>query len=227
MLRAIIFDCDGVIADTEPIHLSAFRKTLEEDEIVITDEEYFENYLGLDDRACFKRAFEIRGLEVGEAKVEQLLAAKAAYTTSFMREELRLFPGVEGFIRNASMKYPLAVATSALRREVELVLELTALRDMFKAVITAEDVARSKPDPEPYLKALEALNRSSAQSIKAADCLVIEDSARGVRSARGAGMRAIAVTNTCPAEQLAEADHIINSIESLSLSDVESLFQRF
>ena len=227
MLQAIIFDCDGVIADTEPIHLSAFRKTLEEYEIVVSDEEYFENYLGLDDRACFKRAFELRGLEISESRVERLLDSKAGFTTGFMREELRLFPGVEGFIRGAATKYPLAVATSALRREVELVLQLGAIRNLFMAVITAEDVARSKPDPEPYLKALEALNRSSAQRIEAANCLVIEDSTRGVRSARGAGMRAIAVTNTCPADQLAEADHVIDTIESLTLRDVEALFQRF
>ena len=227
MLQAIIFDCDGVIADTEPLHLSAFRRTLQEHGIIITDEEYFENYLGLDDRSCFTRVFQLRGREIGAGELDEMLSRKAGYTDSFMRDDLRLFPGVKEFIQGAARKYPLAVATSALRREVELVLKLSAIRDMFRAVIAAEDVTRSKPDPEPYLRALEALNQSSAQRIEAARCLVIEDSARGIQSARGAGMRSIGITNTCPAEQLTEADHIIETFESLSLSDAEALFLRF
>jgi len=227
MLRAIIFDCDGVIADTEPLHLEAFRRVLKDDGIVVSDDEYFLNYLGLDDRTCFKRAFHLRGLEIDEGRIDEMLSRKAGYTDTFMRQGLRLFPGVKALIQEAAIKYPLAVATSALSREVELVLELSEIRAMFRAVITAEDVTRSKPYPDPYLKALEAINLQRAGRIEATDCLAIEDSARGIQSARGAGMRSIAVTNTCPADQLAGADHVIETFESLSLADLEALFQRF
>src|SRR5215470_10934503 len=111
MLRAIIFDCDGVIADTEPIHLAAFQRVLGEEGITITEEEYFRDYLALDDRGCFLKVFSNHNKTLTQPDIVELIARKAACVGPAMREHLRLFPGVADFIKQASLIYPLAIAS--------------------------------------------------------------------------------------------------------------------
>jgi beta-phosphoglucomutase len=224
MLRAIIFDCDGVIADTEPLHLTAFQKVLGEEGIALSEEDYYRRYLALDDRACFRAVFSNSGLVLSEKELSRLVERKARYLNPVIRERLQLFPGVADLIRLAARKFPLAIASGALRREVELILQHSGLRDSFRFVISAEDVINSKPHPEPFLKALALINTSQVEAIRPGECLVIEDSIHGVEAAHLAGMRCLAVTNSYPKEQLAHADRVVESLAGLSLKDLESLF---
>jgi HAD superfamily hydrolase (TIGR01509 family) len=140
-----------------------------------------------------------------------------------MRTHLRLFPGVDEFIRRAADKYPLVIASGALRREIELVLDFGGLRDYFLAIVSAEDVARGKPDPESFLKAHGIINAHAALQISAQECLVIEDSLHGVEAARLAGMPVLAVTNSYSKEQLSKADFVVESLDDLSLDSLQAL----
>lgn len=224
MLKAIIFDCDGVIADTEPIHMAAFGRVLAEEGTTLTEEAYFREYLALDDRGCFTKALAGRGRSLTQVQLRVLIERKAGYVKSAMQDALQILPGVAEFISLASEVYPLAVASGALRPEIELVLKYGNFRDRFRVIVSAEDVDHCKPHPEPFIKALEQLNSEIGDYIEPAECLVIEDSIHGIRAAHQAVMRCIAVTNSYTREKLSEADHIVDTLAGLSLRDAESLF---
>lgn len=224
MLRAIIFDCDGVIADTEPIHLAAFGRVLAEEGITLSEDDYFAHYLALDDRGCFTRAFAEQGASLTRDQLSELIGRKAGYVEHAMQSSLRLLPGAAEFIRRAADCYPLAVASGALRAEIDTIVNYGGVRDCFSAIVSAEDVARSKPYPDPFIKALELLNLPTTDRIEPHECLVVEDSIHGVRAAHQAAMRCLAVTNSYPKEKLSEAALVVASLDGLSLKDVESLF---
>lgn len=224
MLKAIIFDCDGVIADTEPIHMAAFGRVLAEERVTLTEEDYFAHYLALDDRGCFTRAFAGRAASLTLDQLNDLIARKAGYVRHAMQSNLQLLPGAVEFIRRAAESYPLAVASGALRAEIEAIVNHGGLGDCFRAIVSAEDVARCKPHPDPFIKALELLNLPNADRIEPHECLVIEDSIHGVRAAHQAAMRCLAVTNSYPKEKLGEADIVVSSLAGLSLKDIERLF---
>jgi HAD superfamily hydrolase (TIGR01509 family) len=225
MLKAIIFDCDGVIADTEPIHMAAFGRVLGEEGITFSEEDYFAHYLGLDDRGCFNRACSGRGEPVAQDKLSELIQRKAVYVERAMQAELRILPGAAELIHLAAESYPLAVASGALRAEIALVLKVGGVGDRFRVIVSSEDVARSKPHPDPFIKACDLLNAVTGIHIEPGECLVIEDSFQGIHAAHKAAMRCLAVSNTYPKEKLSEADRVVESLIGLSLKDVETLFR--
>lgn len=224
MLRATIFDCDGVIADTEPLHFAALQAILAEEGIRLGKELYYREYLAFDDRGCFIKAFSDRGLALTTSKLTELIDRKGAAVEPVMSDHLRLFPGAADLIRRASEQFILAVASGALRREVELILRTAGVLDCFKAVVGAEDVSRSKPYPDPFLEALVRINAGLPTPIEAGSCLVIEDSIHGVHSAHAAGMKCLAVTNSYSREELGEAELVVASLEDLPLALLESMF---
>src|SRR3954467_1723571 len=110
-LRAIIFDMDGVICDSEPLHLQAFQKVLGEEGIVLTDNEYYDKYLAYDDRGCFEMAFRAHSRSVDAEALKSLLARKARYFDEQMKEHLVIYPGADNLVKKASDKYPIALAS--------------------------------------------------------------------------------------------------------------------
>lgn len=223
MLKAIIFDCDGVIADSEPLHMAALQRVLAEEGIVLTEEMYYREYLALDDRGCFTKAFDDHGQPLAGEQLGELIARKAAQLEPVMRTHLRIFPGVAEFIRLAAASYPLAVASGALRHEIDLILQHAGVGDCFATVISAEDVRHGKPDPEAFNKACDALSQLNRAGIATHECLVIEDSLHGVAAGKLAGMAVLAVTNSYPRERLQAADAVIDSFADLTPGDVERL----
>ena len=224
MLRAIIFDCDGVIADTEPFHFASFQRVLDEEGLRLTEQDYLARYLALDDRGCFTRAFTEAGRRLTDEKLVGLIARKASYIEPALSKHLKIFPGAAEFIKTASSKYPTAIASGALRGEIEMILTQAHVRDCFQVIVSAEDVSRGKPDPESFLKACEQICMATGEDIEPPDCLVIEDSIHGIHAAHAAEMVCLAVTNSYPKEKLAEAERIVETLERLSLAEVESLF---
>ena len=224
MLKAIIFDCDGVIANTEPIHLAGFTEVLAEHGIALTKDDYLAHYLALDDRGCFTKSFAAHGSPLSQDQLQELIRRKAEYVRRAMRTDLTLLPGITEFVQAAADRYPLAVASGALRDEVDTVVNHGGLRKCFRVIVSAEDTPRSKPHPDPFIKALQLLNQTVDEDIEPGECLVIEDSIHGVRAAHQAGMRCVAITSSYPKEKLSEAERVIDSFLDLSLQEVESLF---
>lgn len=227
-LAAVIFDFDGTIADSEPIHLAAFQRTLADElGLELTAQEYAERYLAYDDRRLFEVLLRDRGKTIPAGKFARLLEVKAAHYQRLAGDP-PLLPGAAEMVRGASARWPLALASGALEHEVRPVLERAGLLGCFAAIVTAEMVSRGKPDPECFRTALDRLNQRPADRGrpgrgKAAPgaCLVVEDSLAGVAAARSAGMRVLAVTTSFERGRLREADRVVDSLEEAS--DPEAL----
>ena len=225
MLRAVIFDFNGIIVDDEPIHFKLFQKVLGEEGITLTEEVYYERYLGFDDRGAFTAGFHENRRQLDDAKLRQLIARKAIYYQDMIREHVSIFPGVKNLVTSLARTVSLAVASGALRQEIDTILGTAELLDHFNAIVSAEDVEHGKPEPEIFLKALAALNaqNNNGKPIAAADCVVIEDSKEGIRGARRAGMKCLAVTNSHPVALLKEANLIVKSLEEVTLPMLQKI----
>ncbi|SRR5258706_3798846 len=227
VLRSVIFDCDGVLIDSEPLHFAAFKKSLGENGKSLTEEIYKEHYLAQDDRGAFKSFFERNRLLLQETDLTGLMEVKARFYQELVETEgLLAYPAVPEFVMSVAQRYPLAVASGARREEVEMALESAGIRPYFEVIVTANDVENGKPHPESYLKAVEALNASGKRStpIKPEECLVIEDSKQGIASAHSAGMKCVAVATSYPPFELKAADLVVPNMASLRVSQLEDLF---
>ncbi|MFO0705589.1 MAG: HAD family phosphatase [Nitrospira sp.] len=222
-LRAIIFDFDGVIADTEPLHYAGLQRTLAETGITLTEREYYADYLGFDDRGCFLAALKANGRPATPEIVHDLMRKKATAYLDSIKDHLVIFPGVREFVREAAETYPLAIASGALRPEIELILEQAGIRKAFLHITSAEDVSRGKPDPQPFHYALAGLQKQRpALGLEAGSCLVIEDSLPGIRAAKSAGMKVLAVTNTHTVQDLHEAHAIAHSLADTRVAELRA-----
>src|SRR2546426_4852097 len=221
--RALIFDFDGVIVDDEPLHLAAFQEALAAEGITLTREAYYARYLGFDDHDAIVEALREAGRPVTPERAEALMAAKAGHFLDLVRDGVRIFPGVPEFVRAAAARVPLAIASGALRREIELILAHAGLTAAFTAIVSAEDVEEGKPSPEVFRCALGRL-RDRVTDLAPEHCLVIEDSRPGVEAARRAGMRCLAVTNSYSATELADADLVVQSLAGIEWERLEALF---
>jgi HAD superfamily hydrolase (TIGR01509 family) len=224
MLRGLILDFNGIIVDDEPIHFRLFQRVLGEEGIVLTEADYYARYLGFDDRGAFQTGYKENNRSLSEKKLAQLIDRKAGYYQEAIRNHVTIFPGVKTLVSTLAPSVPLAVASGALRHEIETILATAGLIDYFKAIISAEDVKQGKPEPEIFLKALTALNtHNNGIPIAATDCVVIEDSKEGIRGARRAGMKCLAVTNSHPADLLGEAHAVVKSLEEVTLPFLQKL----
>lgn len=226
MLRALIFDFDGVIADAEPAHMRAFQEILGGEGIVLSKEEYYDRYLALDDKTFFMTVLRDRGINPDKGLIRSLMTRKSDCYDRLIKENIVIFPGVRGFIERAYEKCVLAIGSGALRHEIEFILREAGIRERFNVIVSAEDVERCKPDPEVFTKALKRINDSLPPmgEIYPNECLVVEDSIAGIKAARSAGMRCLAVTNSYPAERLFQADMIVSSLEEVEFEALEALF---
>jgi beta-phosphoglucomutase len=226
MLKAIIFDFDGVIADTETLHLKAFQLTLMEKGIELSDEEYFANYLAYDDKTLFRELLKDRSYEHDEARISDFMNRKSKHFENVLKGNILVLEGVPEFISKVSGKYPLAIGSGALRSEIVDILESAGLREQFEIIVSADEVIKCKPDPEVFIEALKRINNldSVSEKILPNECLVMEDSTSGIKAAHSAGMKCLAITNSYSAEKLSEAESIKESLKGISLKELEDLF---
>jgi len=201
MHRAILFDFNGVIINDEPQHCEALIATLASYGYELDRAGYYREYLGFDDRECFRFTFARMGRRLDAGLMAEAIERKAALYERAIRSSMELVPGAAEFVRSAAAEgYRLAVVSGALRREIELVLEEADLRRHFEQVVAAEDVAACKPDPQGFHAARAALG------IDPVRCMVIEDSLPGLEAARRAGMRCTMLSTSHPAADLGAAD---------------------
>jgi beta-phosphoglucomutase-like phosphatase (HAD superfamily) len=222
-LQAVFFDFDGVIADTEPLHLCAYQKVLEPEGIELPKEDYYARYLGYDDVGLFQALARDRGIAVTTAKVDGWVESKSQIIEQMLSSDAIVFPGAAACVRMFAERVPIAVASGALEPEIDIVLRHAGLRECFRAIASASDGVRGKPEPDLYLLAMAKLKEPGGLLDPSA-CIAIEDSHWGLEAARKAGLRCVAVTNTYAAGELSVADLIVERLGDLTLSKVERLF---
>ena len=222
-LQAIVFDFDGVIADSEPLHLRAFQQALAEEGVELTGHEYFTRYLGYDDVGMFEALARDRRIAMSDRHVTTLVARKGAALQQMMQAGSVLFPGAREFIREAAAAVPIAIASGALRHEIDEIVEAAGVADLFAAIVASGDTPESKPSPAPYLLAFARLREATGRDLDARRCVAIEDSRWGLESARGAGLRCVAVSNSYPAHELSGAELVVNGLKELTLPMLDDL----
>lgn len=225
-LHAIVLDFDGVIADSERLHLKASQEALAQvgSPLTLSDDAYYAHYLGFDDHGLFRQLARDRGHRLDADAVAELVATKGHIYEALAAAGEMLYPGVADFIRSAAARVPLAVASGALSREIEDVLGRAGLRQHFLAVVGADQTRVSKPAPDPYLEAFSRVQHAVGRTLAPTKTVAIEDSRWGLESARSAGLRTVAVTNTYSAETLApHAELVVESLNGLALETLERL----
>jgi HAD superfamily hydrolase (TIGR01509 family) len=227
-LRAVIFDFDGVIVDSEPLHFRLFQRLLGDEGVPLTREDYDAIYLGMDDRECFTEALARHGKTAALPKVPEMIERKSRMLMAEIAEKPPVLPGAVDLVRALANRVPLAICSGALRREIEAMLGHAGILPCFAGIVSAEDVSRGKPDPEGFTSALALLNRvrNPAPPIAPGACLVIEDSLAGIEGAKAAGMRCLAVGNSYPTASLkqAGADRVVATLANHPLGGLSAFF---
>ncbi len=206
MIKAIVFDFDGVLADSEPLHLLAYQQILAPRGVTLTREEYYSDYLGFDDVGVFMALAAAHGWEMDGEKLGALVAEKGRVFDEIVERTDVLYPGARECIERMAPEFRLGIASGALRPEIEAVLKRAGLGRHFRFIVASGDTPRSKPAPDPYLRA------SELHGLPPADCLAIEDSHWGIVSAKDAGLSCVGITNTYGRQELTRADRIIDSL---------------
>ncbi len=224
MLGAVIFDFDGVITDSEILHLRAFNSALAQHGFEISRRDYYQDYLGLNDLDLLDLLVKKGLLDVSGERIGELARQKKEVFEELARSEGSIIEGVGEFLEMLREKrIPMAICSGALLAEIELILEKAGLRNFFEVIVSAEQVAKGKPHPDGFVLTLHKLNLGQDEPIAASRCVVIEDSHWGLEAAKAAGMHTVAITNSYDAEQLAMADRIVGHLRELSIEELEGL----
>jgi beta-phosphoglucomutase len=211
---AVLFDFDGVIVNSEPLHFYAFHKVLEAEKIELSEEEYYRELIGFDDRGAFRHLFEKRKLTIKPKDLSRLMTRKSEVVMELIEEKkYHALPGVEEFVRGLWRHYPLAICSGALREEIEAMLEGVALRDCFVAIVAAEDVPVGKPDPSGYLLCMKKVSQKTKVALKPADCLVIEDAPSVIKTVKAVGFPTLGVAGSHKIEKLEEANWRVETLD--------------
>lgn len=230
MLRAVILDFDGVVADTEPLHFKGFQQILAEEDIALSQKAYYAHYLGYDDRDCFHAVFRDHNRRLSESTLQKLIRRKTRYMKDLFRRRRVLLPGAKRAIKLMAGHYPLAIVSGALGAEIRLILRREELSSFIAVLVSADDVTHGKPHPQGLRLAVRRLNETVYDPdwpLRASECLVIEDSFWGIEAARRAGMPCLAVSTSYPRSKLKKADIVwsgLKDVKRASLPKLERLF---
>ena len=209
-IAAIVFDFDGVLADSEPLHLRAYQEIFRPMGVALDRDEYYGRYLGYDDEGLFRAMAADRGWEIDDQRIAALIDEKTRAFQDLIGRDDVLYPGAEACVRRLEGEFPVGIASGALRHEIEAILERHAMRSIFRFIVAAGDTAASKPAPDPYRRAAEL------HGLPPSSCVAIEDSRWGIMSARAAGLRCIGITHTYPADGLREAHAVVSSLDEIT-----------
>jgi beta-phosphoglucomutase len=219
MLTAVLFDFDGIIVDSEPMHYRAFNGVLEPLGKGFPWKEYCETYIGFDDRDAFKEAFKTHNERICSRDLKRLIREKAEIFQQLIRDgKATPLPGAVELIKSIPRKLPIALCSGALRGDLLPILANLGIENAFSTIVTAEDTKKSKPDPAPYKLAIEKLGLDDP-----ATAVAIEDTPVGIISAKGAGLKVLAVTNSYDREYLLEADAVTDSLENINRLSLEDM----
>lgn len=218
MLKAVIFDFDGVLADTEPIHYRAFLQAAQPLNIRFDYDQYLRDYVGFDDRDAYRAMLNHHGHAADETQVARLCREKGDAFAAIVAQGIESFPGMMDFIAaRRAAGTPMAIASGATKADILPVLKQFSLTGLLDPIVTADDVARSKPDPQTYRLALQGLQAKYPNlGIESGDCMAIEDTAAGIEAARGAGLKVIGLTHTNSADVLGKAHRVLQTMQGVT-----------
>lgn len=225
-IKVIIMDLDGVITDTEPIHMEAWLNSLEKQGISFSEDEYKKNYLGLNDRDFLDAVGKVHGKFFEDSEKNDMIEEKTTTAISILERGVPVFSGVKEFVANASMKYLLSICSGAQKGEIEFIIKKLGWDKVFSPVIAAEHVKRGKPNPEGYIRAYDGLVERAGDVIFPENVLAVEDSPKGIRAAKEAGFWCLAVTNSFPREELLEADIVVSDISDFKIEDIGKKYKK-
>ena len=216
-LRAIVFDFDGVLANSEPLHFRSFQHVLAGEGITLSERDYYARFLGFDDVGAFTAIAAEHGRLWPASHVAALVVRKAAEMEILERDASVLFPGAADVVRRTAAEMPIAIASGALGIEIRRILDREQLTDHFVAIVSADETLHSKPSPDPYLRVLERLRQVAGPTLSADECVAVEDSRWGLESARAAGLRTVGVAHSYNRSALKAADLVVDKIADLDL----------
>lgn len=214
---AIVFDFDGVLADSEPLHLAALQEVVSAMGVTVTREEYYANLLGFNDADAFRWLDARHGWKLGERQLRSLIAQKSDIFDQALGAGEVMYPGAAECVARLAQVFPLGIASGALRHEIEQILAGTHLAAHFRFIVAAGDTRNSKPAPDPYQRA------AALHGLPPAACVAIEDSRWGIQSAKAAGMKCVGITHTYPASELGSADRVIESLAEFTEALIRDL----
>jgi beta-phosphoglucomutase len=209
-IGAIVFDFDGVLANSEPLHLQSYQAVLGEVGLTLSRDEYYQQYLGFDDVTAFRTLSDRRGLGWDERQISEIIARKAVVFDEIVASTDVLFPEAAACVKRLGAAMPLGIASGALRHEIVAILRRANLEPHFKFIVAAGETANGKPAPDPYRRAARLHQRPPEQ------CAAIEDSRWGIESAKDAGLHCVGITTTYSAHDLAGADAIVGSLDEFT-----------
>ncbi len=216
-IQAVVFDFDGVIADSEPLHERALLETVRTQGLTFSHQQYQAEIIGYDDRDAFPAIYRLSGRDFDPAQADRLINAKTDLVHRLIRDgAVTPYAATLDLARQArDAGIPIAICSGALREEIGLMLEAFAAADLFEIIVTADDVPKAKPDPAGYRLAAKHLG------IRPAACACIEDTPTGIQAALAAGYgRVIAVAHSLPHHDLTEAHATFNATSDLTLSAI-------
>ena len=225
MLKAIIFDFDGVVVDSEPVHYKAFMELGKDFGVSFDYEHYLRHYVGYDDRDAIRAMLIEGGLPADEARIKELRDQKQVVFEKLVLQGAAAIPGAVELIDEAHDQIPIAIASGATTLDIHLMLDSIQRRDRFEIIVSADHVTRSKPDPTTYRKAYEQLaDKHPEHNLTPDECLAIEDTAAGIESARGAGLLTLGIATTGPASLLSKAHRAEAGLEGVTLETLRQWF---
>jgi beta-phosphoglucomutase len=216
-IRAIVFDFDGVLANSEPLHLQSYQAVLDELGIPLGRDEYYSQYLGFDDVTAFRTIAARHGRQWSDEELSRILARKTVIFEDIVSSADVLYPEAEACVRRLSEAMPIGIASGALRHEIVAILQQAGLTDSFRFIVAAGETPASKPAPDPYRRAAEL------HALPPAECVAIEDSRWGIESAKTAGLHCVGITQTYPPHGLPGADAIIDSLDEFTVELIAAL----
>ena len=222
-LQAIILDFDGVIADSEPLHLRAFQAMLAAHGLALSADQYYSRYLGYDDVGMLEALAKDRGVRWSPPELVSLVAEKGVHLQAMLQNSSVLFPGAAEFIRRSAAEVPIGIASGAMKHEILQVIEAAGLAGCITLVVAAGDTPESKPSPAPYRLAFEGLRERTGLDLDPRRSVAVEDSRWGLASAGGAGLRCVGVTSSYPAEELPGAELVVGGLADLTLDMLHQL----
>lgn len=229
MIKALLFDFNGVIIDDEPIQMRAYQELLGAEGVELSDEDYAASH-GMDDKTFVRAAYERRGKPLDDAKMNEIIDAKFVKWREIVGDNLPLFPGIGDFIEKMSHEFALGVVSMEKGEQIDYVLEKAGLLKHFSVIVSANEVSVCKPGPECYRAGFHDIDlfRISQGHLPMthSECLVIEDTVPGIQAARNADLPALGVTNTVDADSLraAGAGAIANDLRDWMPESIRRVF---